>query len=65
MTIQEVIEKWDSANEIEEFTLFELAQMLDFAIQFIKKNDAECPYCKDKLFCGMCGRNISQLGWKD
>ena len=40
MKIQEVIQKWNAANEIDEFTKFQLAEMLDSAVQHIEQQNA-------------------------
>lgn len=66
MKIQEVIQKWNAANEIDEFTKFQLAEMLDSAVQHIEQQNAAqqllapdeatpCPVCGDDLFrCSAC-----------
>ena len=40
MKIEEVIQNWNTANEIDEFTKFKLAEMLDSAVQYIEQQNA-------------------------
>ncbi len=69
MKIDEVIQKWNAAKEIDDFTKIQLAEMLDSAVQYIEQqNAAQQPLAPDGFdeleVCGKCSNCGNKIHFK-